>query len=71
MVLGAGVSTFVCPECVAGNPLKLGVEGRARFFPSESVHLTSPSFGFTETGATGRTTDYSALVTFSVPIAVH
>ncbi|MBI1867859.1 MAG: hypothetical protein HYS06_06145 [Methylocystis sp.] len=66
--VGAGLSTFVCPDCIAGNPLKVGVEGRVRFFPSQSISLTSPAFGFTETGSTGRTTDYSALFTFGVPI---
>jgi hypothetical protein len=67
--LSAGLSTFVCPNGVAGNPLKVGVEGRARFFPSRSISLRSPAFGFTETGSTGRTTDYSALVTFGVPVS--
>jgi hypothetical protein len=66
--VSAGLSTFVCPNCIAGNPLRIGVEGRARFFPSQSISLRSPAFGFTETGSTGRTTDYSALVTFGVPI---
>ncbi len=66
--VSAGLSTFVCPTCIAGNPLKVGIEGRARFFPSQSINLLSPVFGFTETGRTGSTTDYSALVTMSVPI---
>lgn len=66
----AGLSTFVCPTCIAGNPLKVGIEGRARFFSSQSIGLRSPTFGFTETGSTGRTTDYSALITFGVPIFV-
>ena len=70
VVLSAGLSTFVCPQCIGGYPLKLGVEGRARFFPSESVDLTSPSFGFTETGKTGDTTDYSVLTTFSTPFTM-
>ena len=69
--LSAGLSTFVCPNCIAGNPLKVGVEGRARFFPSQSIGLRSPAFGFVETGSTGRTTDYSALVTFSVPLLIR
>lgn len=64
----AGISTFVCPDCIAGNPLRVGVEVRARFFPSESVSLTSPAFGFTETGSTGSTTNYSVMFNFSVPI---
>jgi hypothetical protein len=68
--LSAGLSTFICPDCIAGSPLKVGVEGRARFFPSQSINLTSPVFGFTETGSTGRPTEYSALVTFGVPFAV-
>jgi opacity protein-like surface antigen len=68
--LSAGLSTFVCPNCIAGNPLKVGVEGRARFFPSQSISLRSPAFGFVETGTTGRTTDYSALVTFGVPLSM-
>jgi opacity protein-like surface antigen len=68
--LSAGLSTFVCPNCIAGNPLKIGVEGRARFFPSQSISLRSPAFGFTETGSTGSTTDYSGMVTFAVPIAI-
>lgn len=51
----------MCPNCVAGNPLKVGVEGRARFFSSQSIDLRSPVFGFTETGSTGSTTDYSAM----------
>jgi hypothetical protein len=67
----AGLSTFVCPNCVGGNPLRVGVEGRARFFPSQSISLRSPTFGFTETGSTGRTTDYSALVTFGVPFSTR
>lgn len=66
--LSAGLATFVCPDCIAGNPLKVGVEGRARFFPSQSISLRSPAFGFTETGSTGQTADYSALVTFGVPL---
>lgn len=66
--MSAGLSTFVCPNCIAGNPLKVGVEGRARFFPSQAIDLRSPAFGFVETGSTGRTTDYSAMFTFSVPI---
>ena len=61
-----GVSTFVCPNCIAGNPLRVGIEGRARFFPSQSVSLRSPVFGFTETGSTARTTDYSVLINASV-----
>jgi len=66
--LMAGLSTFVCPNCIAGNPLRVGVEGRARFFPSQSISLVSPAFGFTETGSTGRWGDYSAVFTFSAPI---
>jgi hypothetical protein len=66
--VSAGLSTFVCPTCIAGNPLKVGIEGRARFFPSQSISLTSPVFGFTEAGSTGSTTDYSAQVTLSVPM---
>jgi len=66
----AGLSTFACPDCIAGNPLKVGVEGRARFFPSESISLVSPAFGFEETGSTGRTTDYSVLFVISVPIEI-
>ena len=57
VALSGGLSTFICPNCVGGNPLKVGVEGRARFFPSESISLRSPGFGFTETQAAGRTTD--------------
>jgi hypothetical protein len=68
--VSAGLSTFVCPNCIAGNPLKVGVEGRARFFPSQSISLRSPAFGFTETGSIGRTTDYSALITFGVPFVL-
>lgn len=71
LVVSAGLSRFACPDCIAGNPLKIGVEGRARFFPAQSISLTSPVFGFTETGNTGSTTDYSALVTFGVPFAVR
>jgi hypothetical protein len=70
-VVSTGISTFVCPTCIAGNPLKVGIEGRARFFPSQSISLRSPVFGFTETGSTGRTTDYSALITFSAPLTFH
>jgi hypothetical protein len=66
--VSVGLSSFVCPNCFAGNPVKVGVEGRARFFPSQSISLRSPVFGFTETGSTGSTTDYSALVTLSVPV---
>ncbi len=69
--LSAGLSTFVCPNCIAGNPLKVGIEGRARFFPSQSISLRSPAFGFVETGSIGRTTDYSALVTFGVPFNIR
>ena len=68
--LSAGLSTFVCPNCIAGNPLKVGVEGRARFFSSQSINLRSPAFGFTETGSTGSTTDYGAFVSFGVPLTV-
>lgn len=68
--VAAGVSTFVCPDCIAGNPLRVGVEGRARFFSSESIGLRSPVFGFTETGSTGSTVDYSAMFNFSVPVQV-
>jgi hypothetical protein len=68
LVVSAGLSTFVCPNCIAGNPLKVGIEGRARFFSSQSIGLRSPAFGFTETGSTGSTTDYSALITISTPI---
>jgi hypothetical protein len=45
--------------------------GRRRprpIFPSQSISLRSPAFGFTETASTGRTTDYSAMFTFGVPI---
>lgn len=66
--VAAGVSTIVCPHCIAGNPLKVGVEGRARFFSGQSIDLRSPAFGFTETGSTGSTVDYSAMLNFSVPI---
>jgi len=58
----AGLSTFVCPNCINGNPLRLGIEGRARFFPDQCAHLMSPVFGFTERGCTERTTDYSVLL---------
>jgi hypothetical protein len=68
-VVSTGISTFVCPTCIAGNPLKVGIEGRARFFPSQSNSLHSIAFAFEERGSTGSTTDYSAQVTFSVPIA--
>lgn len=67
--VGAGLSTFVCPNCMAGNPLKVGVEGRFRFFPSQSVSVPSV-FGFTENGSTGSTFDYSAMVTVSVPFTL-
>lgn len=70
VALSAGVSTFVCAQCIGGNPLKLGAEGRARFFDSESVHLTSPDFGFTETGDTGDITDWSVLTTLSTPLTI-
>jgi hypothetical protein len=70
LAVSAGLSTFVCPTCIAGNPLKIGIEGKARFFPSKSISLTSPVFGFTETVSTGATTDYSALVTLSMPLVV-
>lgn len=43
--LSPGLSTIVCPDCIAGNPLKVGVEGRARFFPSQSISLRSPRSG--------------------------
>jgi hypothetical protein len=66
--VAAGVSTLVCPDCIAGNPLKVGVEGRARFFSSQSIDLRSPVSGFTETGSTGSAVDYSAMFNFSVPI---
>ena len=49
----------------------MGLEGRARFFPSQSVSLRSPAFGFTETGSTGRWGDYSAVMTFGVPIGMR
>jgi hypothetical protein len=71
LALSAGLSTFACPNCIGGNPLKVGVEGRARFFPSESISLRSPDFGFTETGDTGRTTDYSVLFTMGVPFGAY
>ena len=71
LALSAGLSTFACPNCIAGNPLRVGVEGRTRFFTSQSISLTSPVFGFTETGSTGRTTDYSFLVTLGVPITIR
>jgi hypothetical protein len=70
LAVSAGLSTFVCPTCIAGNPLKIGIEGKARFFPPKSISLTSPVFGFTETGSTGAATDYSALVTLSMPLVV-
>jgi hypothetical protein len=68
--VSAGLSTWACSNCVGGNPLRIGVEGRARFFPSESISLRAPAFGFTETGRTGRTTDYSVLFILSVPLAL-
>lgn len=68
--LSAGLSTFVCPDCIAGNPLRVGIDGRVRFFPDQSISLRSPAFGFTETGSTGRTTDYSVLATFSAPFTM-
>jgi hypothetical protein len=67
-VVSTGISTFVCPTCIAGNPLKVGIEGRARFFPSQSNSLHSIAFAFEERGSTGSTTDYSAQVTLSVPM---
>ena len=70
VVLSAGISTFVCPACMANHPLKLGVEGRVRFFPDELVHLTWPAFGFTETGDTGDITDWSVLTTISTPLTI-
>lgn len=68
--MAGGVSTFVCPDCTGGDPLRVGVEGRARFFPSQSVSVPSAGFPFTETGSTGSTTDYSAMLNFSVPIGM-
>jgi hypothetical protein len=44
-----------------GDRDHIGIEGRARFFLSQSISLPSPVFGFTETGSTGATTDHSAL----------
>ena len=70
LAVGGGLSTFVCPDCIAGNPLKVGIDGRVRFFPSQSVSVPSAVFPFTETGSTGRTTDYSAMVTFGVPLTM-
>ena len=69
--VSAGMATSVCQACIAGNPLQIGVEGRARSFSSQSIGLTSPSFGFTETGSTGRTRDYSVFFTLSVPITLR
>lgn len=66
--VSAGVAMLTCANCIAGNPLKVGVEGRARFFPSASVDLRSPTFGFVETGSTGRTTEYGGVLTFGVPL---
>lgn len=68
--LSAGVAALVCSDCIGGNPLKVGVEGRARFFPEESISLTSPAFGFTETGTTGRWGDYSTVMMFGVPLTM-
>jgi len=70
LVASAGLSTFACLTCIAGGPLDVGIEGRARFFRSRSVSLLSPAFGFTETGSTGRTTDYSVLLTVGFPFAI-
>lgn len=53
---------------IGGNPLKIDFESRARFFPSQSISLRSPAFGFIETGSTEPTTDYSAMLTFGVPL---
>ena len=39
IAVAGGVSTFVCPDCIGGNPLRAGVEGRVRFFPSQSVSV--------------------------------
>jgi len=70
VAVSGGISTFVCPDCIGGNPLKAGVEGRARFFSSQSVSVPSAAFAFTETGSTGSTTDYSVMLNFGVPINV-
>jgi hypothetical protein len=70
LVASAGFSSFVCLTCIAGGPLELGVEARARIFPKGSIPLTSPDFGFTEVASTGRTVDYSLLLTAGIPFAL-
>jgi hypothetical protein len=70
--VGAGLSAIACPTCIAGNPLKIGVEGRARFFPFDSINLRSPAIDFVETGSASQTAmDYSVLVTFGVPLVLR
>ena len=68
--LSAGIFSILCSDCAGGNPLKAGIEGRARFFASEALSLTSPAFGFTETAGTGPTADFSVRLTLGVPVAV-
>lgn len=70
VAVAGGLSTFVCPNCITGNPLRVGVEGRVRFFPSQSVSVPSAGFPFTETGSTGSTTDYGAMIVFSTPLTM-
>ncbi len=71
LVASVGVSSFVCLTCIAGGPLEMGIEARARIFRAGSIDLVSPAFGFTETGATGRTIDYSVLFTAGIPFAIR
>jgi hypothetical protein len=68
--LGAGVATLVCTACVAGNPVKIGLEARVRWFPDQRVALTSPAFGFTEIGRQERTVESSLLFRVGVPFGL-
>ena len=65
--IGLGLFAEVCPDCIGGNPLLIGVNGTMRFFPSQSIAVRSPAFGFTEFARTGRKPSFSVMTNVSVP----
>jgi hypothetical protein len=71
VVASVGVSAWVCSSCMAGNPLDVGLEGRMRYFGAQSVSLTSPAFGFIETGTVGSHPEFSLRLKVGVPILIR
>jgi len=70
IVVAAGISHAICANCLMGRPVSLGLDFRARWYGSQTVHANSP-FGFTETGRVAPSTNQSVSLKLSAPLFGH